>query len=329
MKLTTHVEISKHLPPIAHEANILLLGSCFAENIGQHLLRAKFACDVNPFGILYNPLSVTEALRRIITGTAYAAADLFQDKGYYHSYMHHGSFSTNSEDETLMRINTRLQEAHAALPKLNHLLITFGTSWVYTLRETGKIVSNCHKQPAFTFERRRLGVDEIVGCYKKLIEQLREQAPHCKVLFTVSPIRHVKDGLHENQLSKATLLLAIDELCRCYPEQACYFPSYEIVLDELRDYRFYADDMLHPSSLAIDYIWQRFGEACFTKQTKSVIKACEEIAKALAHRPFNEESDAHKRFLEQIVLKIKQLKEKYPNLDFDNELDICHTQLNK
>ncbi|NDW13021.1 GSCFA domain protein [Bacteroides sp. 214] len=329
MQLTTPIELPKNLPHIAHSDNLLLLGSCFAEHIGSRLQKAKFACDVNPFGILYNPSSVYGALKRIITGKPYTVADLFCDKGYYHSYMHHGSFSANSEEEALKRINTRLLDAHKALPELEYLLITFGTSWIYTLRQTGEVVSNCHKQPASLFERRRLAVSEIVTSYKGLIEQLAEKAPNCKILFTVSPIRHIKDGLHENQLSKATLLLAIDELCTYYPKQTVYFPSYEIVIDELRDYRFYADDMLHPSSLAIDYIWQRFGNSCFSTTTKGIIKACEEIAKALAHRPFNEGSDAHKRFLEQIVLKIKQLKEKYPNLDFDNELDICHTQLNK
>ncbi|KAA6334239.1 hypothetical protein EZS27_017418, partial [termite gut metagenome] len=195
--------------------------------------------------------------------------------------------------------------------------------------ETGKVVANCHKLPDSKFERRRLNLDEIVTEYTLLLTELLAQNPRLHVWFTVSPIRHTKDGMHDNQLSKAVLLLAIDRLQERFPEKVYYFPAYEIVMDELRDYRFYADDMTHLSSLAVLYIWEQFVQACFSPETQSLIKEWENIAKALAHRPLREDSEEYRRFLGQIVLKVQQFAEKYPNLDVEKELDICHTRLRR
>lgn len=320
MNLITPVELPAQIPGITHAQRLLLLGSCFAENIGALLTGNNFRTDVNPFGILYNPLSISTALRQIIAGRTYTEGDLFFFRECWHSPMHHGSFSSASPSETLQRINTRLQEAHNLLEQTDWLLLTFGTAYVYEQHDTGSIVANCHKLPEKQFTRRRLTVEEIVTDYTSLLCGLRARCPRLKVLFTVSPIRHVRDGLHANQLSKATLLLAIDRLQEAFPEAVFYFPSYEIVLDELRDYRFYADDMLHPSPLAVHYLWERFGTVFFSQETKIIMHECEDLRKALAHKPFHPGSEAHNRFLGQIVLKIEQLKGKYPYLDLPNEI---------
>lgn len=329
MELITKVEYGKAPFKISHLSKSLLLGSCFAENIGCLMRENKFDCDVNPFGILYNPLSVSKALDDIIACKHYGPDDLFFHQECYHSYMHHGSFSATNREMVLDTINTRLSKASQRLAQTEVLIITFGTAWVYYLQSTREVVSNCHKMPAKTFVREKLTVNDIVETYSSLIAKLQQCSPNLRLLFTVSPIRHVKDGLHENQLSKATLLLAVDELTRRFPEQISYFPAYEIVMDELRDYRFYADDMVHPSALAIQYIWERFCELYFSADTLQLMKECSNLARALAHRPLKPDSTEYKRFLGQIVLKIEQLNEKYPYLDLKKELEQCYIQLNQ
>lgn len=326
MNFRTQVELPKKETEIRHSDRIMLFGSCFAENIGNLLLTNKFRCEVNPFGILYNPLSVAEAVHQILVGKTYKEADLFCAGGYWHSFMHHSVFSEESSEVCLARINTRLSRASTEFSRLNSLIITWGTAWVYTLKETGAVVGNCHKQPDRLFSRRLLTVEEIVQTYTSLLEKIRNVNPNVNILFTVSPIRHIKDGLHGNQVSKSTLLLAINALqrqCRdCY-----YFPSYEIMMDELRDYRFYADDMLHPSSVAVNYLWECFIESYFSKETIQIIKEWEEIRKALSHKPFNAQSETYRKFLTQIVLKINRLKEKFPYFDLQKELEQCQAQL--
>ena len=328
MEFRTIVEIPNHTHRISHQDDILLMGSCFAENIGIRLVDAKFRCDVNPFGILYNPHSIRVALRQIMENRQYTAADLFFHDEQYRSYMHHGLFANDNQEEVLSGINHRIREAHRSLPHLNYILLTFGTSWVFRLKENGQIVSNCHKMPAATFERTRLTVDEIVKDYTELIQDIQKLNSQCKFMFTVSPIRHAKDGAHGNQLSKAILLLAIEQLQERFPDRVVYFPSYEIVLDELRDYRFYNEDMNHPSPLALEYVWERFSGSFFSAQTQTIIKECQKIKKDLLHRPINKESKAYRAFLKQIVLKINGVEEKYPNLDLEKEKERCHTLLN-
>ena len=328
MNFQTSVELPAGLPPICHTDHILLMGSCFAENIGALLADAKFRLEQNPFGILYNPLSISSALREIAAKKEYTEKDLFAYRGLWHSPMHHGSFSASTPEETLQHINGRLQQAHQAMQELGWLILTFGTAYVYEQKETGKVVANCHKLPENNFNRRLLSVAEIVEEYTSLITDLAAGNPNLKILFTVSPIRHIRDGMHANQLSKSTLLLAIDRLQQLFPQYAFYFPSYEIVLDELRDYRFYAEDMLHPSPLAVRYLWQRFSETFFSAETKQVMIEVDDIRRDLAHKPFHPESEAYQRFLGQIVLKIERLIGKYPYLDFQKETELCHMRLN-
>jgi hypothetical protein len=345
MDFRTKVELPASLPPVTHAGQILLLGSCFAENMGRQLAENKFRVDVNPFGILYNPFSVSTALVEILKGKVYQEEDLFaykeiirnkeynkQDlfayKDLWHSPMHHGSFSAATAGEVIRNINHRLQQAHKTVHQLDWLMLTFGTAYVYEQKETGRVVSNCHKLPESNFNRRLLSVDEIVNEYTSLIAGMTARNPNLKVLFTVSPIRHIRDGMHANQLSKSTLLLTIDRLQQLFPKQVFYFPAYEIVLDELRDYRFYADDMLHPSPLAVNYLWKCFSDSFFSAETKQVMTEVEDIRKDMAHKPFHPESEAYQRFLGQIVLKIERLIGKYPYLDFQKETELCHIRLN-
>lgn len=327
MNFRTHVELPKKETEIRHSDRIMLFGSCFAENIGNLLVTNKFSCDVNPFGILYNPLSVSEATRQILSHRTYETDDLFSARGSWHSFMHHSAFSGSSTEECLSQINSRLNKASTQFSLTNLLIITWGTAWVYSLKETGKVVGNCHKLPDKVFTRRLLSVDEIVKEYHTLINELRKVNPGLKILFTVSPIRHAKDGMHGNQISKSTLLLAINTLQQQW-DDCYYFPSYEIMMDELRDYRFYADDMLHPSSLAITYLWECFKDTYFSAETCQIMKEWEEIRKALNHKPFDAKSVAYREFLTQIVLRIERLKEKFPYFDLQKETEQCQTQLN-
>lgn len=345
MIFVTPVALPTGLPRISQADELMLMGSCFASNIAARLLEAKFRCDVNPYGVLYNPVSIATSLREILAGKRYEADELFFYRECWHSPMHHGDFSTADREETLGRINSRLKGASERMERLSALLITFGTAWVYewgsefpanmpgepichpTFEQVGKagqVVANCHKLPDSCFRRRRLTVDEIVEEYSRLLRDIWMVNPQLKVVFTVSPIRHVRDGLHANQLSKAVLLLAVERLHEMFPQSVSYFPAYELVLDELRDYRFYADDMLHPSPMAVEYIWEKFKQACLSETALKVAEECGKIQKALAHKPFHPGSLEYKRFLGQIVLKIDELSRKYPYLDLQKERELCH-----
>lgn len=328
MEFRTRVELPEKGPEIKHSDSLMLWGSCFAENVGNLLTDNKFSCDVNPFGILYNPLSIAKALQQLLEKKVYELSDLEYRNGQWFSLMHHTSFSSADSRQTLQCINERLESAARSLKTVNWMIFTWGTARVYEWKENGEVVGNCHKLPDRLFSRRLLEVDEITRLYTPLLDRIRQVNPGVRFLFTVSPIRHAKDGMHGNQLSKATLLLAADYLCSRYSD-CHYFPSYEIMMDELRDYRFYADDMLHPSPLAVKYIWECFCSSYFTKETETVMKAWEDIRKGIAHRPFDAESEAYHRFLSQILLKIEQLKEKFPYLDVQNEIEICQARLKK
>ena len=304
MELYTRILLPKARFSFSYEDRVVMMGSCFAENIGRKLEENKFSVDINPFGTLYNPASVAEGLRMLLRPEYFTPGDLFQHEGIYHSFTHHSRFSAPSEEECLGHINSRLSESSDFLRKATRLVITLGTAFVYRLKSDGRIVSNCHKLPEKMFDRQRLSTQEIVEDWKPLLLALWEQNPALKILFTVSPIRHWKDGAHENQLSKATLLLATDALQKDYPGRIAYFPAYEILMDELRDYRFYADDMLHPSPLAIDY-----------------------IQKAINHKPFQPDSEAYKRFILQTLLKMERISEKIPSFDIRKEIEIVKSKL--
>lgn len=287
MELYTTIKIPKPPFRFSWQERILLLGSCFAENIGAKLAENKFNVDINPFGTLYNPASIAAALRMLLHPERFTANDLFRHEGVYHSFTHHSRFSSTSETECLEKINDRLFASAQEIRKTGYMVITLGTAYVYRLKSSGQVVANCHKLPEKMFDRSMLSVAEIVSEWKELLLSLWEQCPDLKILFTVSPIRHWKDGAHGNQLSKATLLLAADTLQTAYPERIAYFPAYEIMMDELRDYRFYATDMLHPSELAVDYIWQRLQKISYPMKRKAFLKNGQRSKRLLIIARFN------------------------------------------
>ena len=260
MKLQTIVDIAPSKWKIGYEDKILMLGSCFSDEIGEQMQERYLNVTCNPFGTLYNPLSIAQAMQMT------DMPQLVEHEGLYHAMSHHGSFSRANQHEAEQAIRTSIETMQQALQEATVIIVTFGTAWVYEMN--GEIVGNCHKLPESCFTRRRLSVEEIVAAWRPILDRY----PDKHWLFTVSPIRHIKDGLHENQLSKATLLQAVEQIVlHSYPSPATrrYFPSYEILLDELRDYRFYADDLVHPSSLAVNYIWERFVDTFCTPQTKN------------------------------------------------------------
>lgn len=306
----------------------MVMGSCFAEHIGKRLADMKWRAELNPFGVLYNPLSISEALMRLMKFRQYGDEELtcFPDGGWS-TWLHHSRYSHSVKEMALATINASLEAGSRALAEADMLVITWGTAWVYQLRNTGEVVGNCHKVPEREFVRYRLSVEEIVAEYTQQLGRLWALNPKVRVLFTVSPVRHLKDTLHGNQLSKATLLLAVDELCRRYPDRLHYFPAYEIVMDELRDYRFYAEDMAHPSAQAVEYVWERFVEHVTDHDAQAFIAEWTKMVRAMAHRPFRPEAEEYKRFVEQNIEKIMALKERYPYLEVQNEIDTWHTLL--
>lgn len=320
MPFFTEIRIPEFPDKLDYSKRTMFFGSCFSNNIGQKLLDLKFQVDMNPFGILYNPESIANSLKILLDKRVFTDNDLFKDQGVWNSFYHHSQFSDIDPKEVLRKINDRLALSYEFLKKASFLIITFGTAGVYQLKKTGQIVSNCHKVPAAEFKRFRLDVNEITNTYNELLVQLREFNPDLKIIFTVSPIRHWKDGAVENQLSKATLLLAIDTLIKGNGNQFCsYFPSYELVMDELRDYRFYAEDMLHISPVAVDYIFDRFCKVMITNESMGVSKKVMKVRKAFEHRPVNPTTAEFKEFVQQNLLQISQLTNQFPNLDFTEE----------
>ena len=316
IKLITEVDLPKFKKKMGYRHQSMMIGSCFAENIGIYLQELCFPIMVNPFGILYNPISIANSLELLITGKKFSEQDLFFANGLYNSFSHHSRFSGSDPFNTLDRINTKAAEASDILKNSHHLFITFGTSWVFKDKTSGTVVSNCHKLPGATFDRYRLSIAQITEIWIPLIDEIRRMNPNLHLVFTVSPIRHLKDGAHENQLSKSTLLLAIEALIsRHGDELISYFPSYELVLDELRDYRFYAADMNHPSEVAIDFIREKFIAAILDNEAIAVSAELEKILPALRHKTLNNNDKGYISFIENQIVKIHQLQSKYPFVD--------------
>ena len=314
----TEVHINPSDIRIDHQAKILMLGSCFTEYIGEHLEQLKFDVDINPFGILYNPLSVHKSLEILLEGKAYTRNDLFHHNGLWLSFDHHSRFSDPDPDTCLDKINNRLGKSMAHLRKTDVLVLTFGTAWSYVLEGTSRIVSNCHKLPAGNFDRFHLNPNQVFDYYYALIATLLENNPKLRIILTVSPVRHWKDGPVENTLSKSVLIISIHRLVEHF-RAVEYFPAFEIAIDDLRDYRYYADDLVHPNNQMINYIWDKFSQAYFRPDTMQVIADLEKIVIARKHKAFQPESDEHQKFLKSQIEKIRSLKEKYPFLDLDEE----------
>ncbi len=329
MQFTTPVDIPHACKEITYQDKILLLGSCFADNITKHLQSAFFQVSSNPFGTLYNPASIARCLQLLqqthdaSPARVASSIPLTRHNGLWHSMLHHGEFSANNKDDLMLRISQSLEQGAEHLSNANVLILTFGTAWVY--EQNGAVVSNCHKIPASQFNRRCLSVMEILNLCHTILQLPLLQDKH--IIFTVSPIRHLNDGLHANQLSKSVLLLSIDQLISNLQNSppnpsniiptSCldYFPAYEILLDELRDYRFYADDMLHPSEKAVEYIWERFTQTYFSSDTLKDMQSLQKLYASLHHTPLHPDTADCQRFLQHLSDQLHQWHSKYNWID--------------
>ena len=312
MLFRTEIEALRPGFGIDYRNRVLAVGSCFAENMASKLRIARFRVESNPFGVMFNPVSVAGCLDRLISGELFTADDLSQAGGLWISYAHHGSFSSPSAEETLERVNRAVGVGSQALREADRLIVTLGTAWVY--ERQGRVVANCHKAPAGEFTRRRLSVDEVAEALSGVFGRL----PGREIILTVSPVRHIKDGLAENSISKATLIMAAHRLSAENPA-VHYFPSYEIMVDDLRDYRFYNRDMVHPSLMAVDYIWEKFCTATMNPATRLLVAEMEQIAAAVAHRPINPCSEGHAAFRRTMAARCRSAAEANPEIDLSRD----------
>lgn len=314
--MQTHIPIPQETRnPISYASELLLLGSCFSENIAQKLSYYKFAALQNPFGILFHPKAIENLIVNAINEKEYTEDDVFEFNEQWQSFEAHSEMNASSPEEILKQLNTNSQLLHNQLQKASHVIITLGTAWVYRHIATDTLVANCHKVPQKQFLKELLSVSEVAETLEAIVSLIRSVNEESAILFTVSPVRHLKDGFTKNQQSKAHLVAAVHQVIGPR-KKVHYFPSYEILLDELRDYRFYKEDMIHPNEMAITYIWEKFAATWITNESKTVMKQVETIQKGLAHRPFNSDSEAHRKFLDNIAHQIDEIQSKYPRICF-------------
>lgn len=316
MQFRTIIPIGKYDFPIDYQSEVLLLGSCFAENMAEKFEYFKFQNTVNPFGIIFNAVSLEKIIKRSIQKDYYTEKDIFFHNDLWHCFEVHSELSNSNKEDFLKKLNDLIESIHFQIFKLTHLLITLGTSWVYRDIISGEIVANCHKVPQKQFTKELLSVKTIEQSLQSIISLITSVNPNAKFIFTVSPVRHIKDGFIENNLSKSHLFTAIHKIINYQLSIVNYFPSYEIMIDELRDYRFYAEDMLHPNQTAIDYIWIKFFENYVKEEEFATMQQVCDIQKALHHRPFNPSAENHQQFLEKIQAKIAQIQQKLPHIHF-------------
>ena len=325
MKFHFEFDIKKLPQPITHKDKLFLIGSCFTENIGEKLKKHKFSVLENPNGILFNPVSVAEALTSYVENTRLTENDLFNLNEGWHSWKHHSRFSGLTPKETINKINTSTQDAHDYLKNVDHIMITLGSAWIYTLTEkasnakVGSVAANNHKAPADWFHRRLMTIEEVLKVLDNMIHRLFLFNQKLKIIFTISPVRHLREGVVENNRSKAVLIHAVHHLVDKF-EKLYYFPAYELVIDDLRDYRFYAEDLVHPNYFATQYVWEKFVDACMNESTKTLMEEIHAINLAFQHKPFNAGSAQHRKFLQSFYQKTYKLKEQYPYLNFEKEL---------
>ena len=316
MKLQTQVPLSKQTSnTINYNSNLLLLGSCFSENIGDKLNYFKFQGHQNPFGNLFHPKAIENLILNAINGKVYKEDELTYQNELWHSFDAHSNLSSSDKNEILNHLNSSILSTNKYLNEASHIIITLGTSWVYRHIESDTIVANCHKIPQKKFLKELLSVDESTESLSAIIELIKSINKNANILFTVSPVRHLKDGFTENTLSKSHLISAIHNAIDIR-KNIHYFPSYEIMMDELRDYRFYNEDMIHPNKTAINYIWEKFITTWFAEDTIPTMKTIDTIQKGLAHKPFNENSEEHQKFLQKLTEKIQEIQKYFPFINF-------------
>ncbi|MCG9791288.1 GSCFA domain-containing protein [Flavobacterium algicola] len=315
MEFRLKIPILKSSYPIDYNSKIVSIGSCFAVNIANKLDYYKFQNFCNPFGIIFNPVSIQILIERAVQKRFFIESDIFFHNDLWHCYELHSELSNPDKEVFLANLNKLVKQTHSHINEATHFQITYGTSWVYRLNDNNQIVANCHKVPQKEFTKELLSIVAIQTAIDSTVSLIQTLNPGAKFIFTVSPVRHIKDGYVENTLSKAHLITAIHSFIKT--DALCsYFPSYEIMMDELRDYRFYAADMLHPSELAVDFIWGRFQETAISESVFDAMAAVDSIQKSLGHKPFNLESVSHQKFLLKLNNKINNLAVEYPNIKF-------------
>lgn len=322
----------RSLTDITHTDKIMLIGSCFAENIGEKLLSSKFQTLINPNGILFNPISIARALHSYIQPetknqeTSHIVVPSEKPEtsnGLFLSFDHHGSFSSTTKEALEHKITSSRKQAHQFLKEAKFLIITFGSAYAYRNIKTNHVVANCHKLPHQDFKKELLSAETIVSEYKSLITELQKFNPALTIIFTVSPVKYLRDGIIENNLSKAILIQSVHQLLTAYCSlPTAYFPAYELVNDDLRDYRFYKEDMAHPNEQAINYVWEKFSDVYFSEETNSLIKNIKDITQAAQHRPINENTEQHQKFKQTYLNKCTELEKKHPHLNFSHEKQI-------
>ena len=314
MKLQTQIPLKKQTENLINYAsNILLFGSCFVENIGDKLEYFKFQNLVNPFGILFHPKAIETLIADSVGKKKYSEKDIFFYNEQWHSFDAHSKLSNPSKEILLLELNSQLGLTNQKIQKASHVIITLGTAWVYRFVESQNIVANCHKVPQKQFSKELLSVEEIVQSFENMVRLIKKVNPDVAIIFTVSPVRHLKDGFIENTQSKSHLITAIHSILT---DHIHYFPSYEIMMDELRDYRFYAEDMMHPNHLAIEYIWNKFKEVWISEDSNKIMDEVDVIQKGLQHKPFNPNSESHLTFLQNLEKNKKKLQIKLPFIKF-------------
>lgn len=325
MNFRTNIQLQKEENQIDYTSKLLLIGSCFSENISKKLAYYKFDTASNPFGILFNPKAIENLILNSLHEKTYTQNDVFLLNERWHCFDAHSDLSSFDKNELISNLNSAIKSTNKRLKESTHIIITLGTSWTYRFTETNAIVGNCHKVPQKKFAKELLSVDEISASLKNICHRISAVNPQATVIFTVSPVRHIKDGFVENSLSKAHLIAAIHNIITSRNKKTrplslstplktglaeAYFPSYEIMMDDLRDYRFYGSDMVHPNETAVDYIWEHFKHVWINENTVSMMKEIETIQKGLAHKPFNPGSEQHKAFLSDLQQKILVLEKK-------------------
>ena len=314
MILQTEIKTKPLERAITYGDSLLFLGSCFADEVGGLCRGLGFNALVNPFGVLYNPASIAQSVERLGSGKPFTHDEMIAvGEGQCCTFSHNTAFWNASETELLEQVNKSLKVAHEHFLQSKWVIVSLGTSWVFRYKENGMVVSNCHKLPARQFDREFLSTEQSADYLVKLLQAY----PDKQFIFTVSPLRHLKDGLHENQLSKAALLLAVDKVCQQF-SNAHYFPAYEILMDELRDYRFYKEDMVHPTDQAVRYIWERFTDFAIDPKEKPAMQAAAELKQMLHHKPVFPESEAYRKFEAVKERKISELKKDFPMVCFEN-----------
>lgn len=316
MQFTTKIPIQKSVFPIDYHSKIVSVGSCFAVNMADRFKQYQFINTVNPLGILFHPLAILNLVEYAVNNKVFSNVDVFLHNEIWSCFHAHSDLNELEQQDIIEALNQRITDFRDNVKQASHFIVTFGTAWVYRSIETKEIVANCHKIPQQKFVKELLSINDCQQAIYQIESGLRKINPNIQIIYTLSPVRHIKDGFVENQRSKAHLIAALHQHLQQNQQLNYYFPSYEIMMDELRDYRFYGKDLIHPNELAVDYIWESFVQHCINPEILPTMKKVDEVQKGLAHRPFNPYTDAHQQFLDKLALKLDDLLEEYPFMNF-------------